>query len=409
MSFFIALLMIYVVGCMAAAVAAVFALEWIVGDIGALGSVLVFSAILLGLVSQATRIFEPLMVRRHAKDMAGTKQHAAAAELPVWANEAELEAALRHAGLNEWAPRLAQMARRCIVLVPGPIEEGAPTGASRLGGQPDMPPDVDWPFRPAFTPKREAGSMPGRIISGRRHRAARLEHSGQVESEIRNREWPLSFVAQIDFAELHSVCALDGFPSAGRLLFFCDPFDWPWGEEEDQARARTIFTRRPGEQLQRKPFPKEFDEPAARELMPRGYAFKPRSLRPTAWLLPPPVSSIARFDWPGWSVAQRDAYQQFWDALYARYPEVFGPDGNAGIHQVGGVALSIQEPVEAACAGHAGDGPEFADNWQLVLQIDSDVEAGMEWGDAGRLYLCARKQDLATDRFDRCWTILQSH
>ena len=61
------------------------------------------------------------------------------------------------------------------------------------------------------------------------------------------------------------------------------------------------------------------------------------------------------------------------------------------IHQVGGTAFSIQEPVEAECAKFAGDAAEATDNWQLVLQIDSDIEVGMEWGDVGRLYLCAQQ------------------
>src|SRR5882757_10309671 len=89
-------------------------------------------------------------------------------------------------------------------------------------------------------------------------------------------------------------------PPTGRLLFFCDPFDWPWGEEADQARVRVIFTEVPSDHLQRKAFPREFDDPRARELMPRGYALKTRVLRPTAWLLPPASSFAGRLHWPGW-------------------------------------------------------------------------------------------------------------
>src|SRR5438477_331689 len=79
------------------------------------------------------------------------------------------------------------------------------------------------------------------------------ERARQATTDVRNQEWPLSFVAQVDFADLQAVCALDGFPATGRLLFFCDPFDWPWGEAEDQARARVIFTQQPLERLERKP------------------------------------------------------------------------------------------------------------------------------------------------------------
>jgi uncharacterized protein YwqG len=79
------------------------------------------------------------------------------------------------------------------------------------------------------------------------------------------------------------------------------------------------------------------------------------------------------------------------------------------IHQVGGTAFSIQEPMEAETANFAGDAPAMADNWQLILQISSDIDAGMEWGDMGRLYLSARKQDLIARRFDQCWMVMQCY
>jgi uncharacterized protein YwqG len=33
----------------------------------------------------------------------------------------------------------------------------------------------------------------------------------------------------------------------------------------------------------------------------------------------------------------------------------------------------------------------------------------MEWGDLGRLYLCARRHDLIAGRFDQCWLIMQCY
>src|SRR5215468_2732759 len=70
----------------------------------------------------------------------------------MWSTRKELETALAQAGLGEWSPRLAAAARHAMVLEPGPFEEGAdaPIGASRLGGMPDLPADVPWPWRPAL-------------------------------------------------------------------------------------------------------------------------------------------------------------------------------------------------------------------------------------------------------------------
>jgi uncharacterized protein YwqG len=348
----------------------------------------------------------------------------------MW-SRSELEGALREAGLGEQAAALAQMASYCIILGPEPIEEASntPLGSSRLGGEPDMPPDIDWPVRPAFESKGDsAGPMPGRILLGPHHWLHRLlrtqrwkqasegwERSRQAERHVRDRAWPLSFVAQIDFAELHAVHALDSFPPAGRLLLFCDPFDWPWGEREDQARARAVFTDQPAEHLQRRHAPLEFEGPEAREVMPRGFVFKPRALRPTAWLLPPPLRSrqlhrLSAEESRAWkhNGPAFVAYCRFWGNLFAQHPNVFGEQGEM-IHQVGGTAFSIQKPIEAEAAKFDGDAPTMANNWQLILQISSDFDVGMEWGDMGRLYLSARKQDLIARRFDQCWMVMQCY
>lgn len=94
LSLFIALLMAYVIGCLAVAFVAVSALELIVGDLGQVVSLLLFSTILIGLVSQATWVFNPLILSAHAKEHARTEQPVAAAgqsepEHPRWSNRSE--------------------------------------------------------------------------------------------------------------------------------------------------------------------------------------------------------------------------------------------------------------------------------------------------------------------------------
>ena len=46
-------------------------------------------------------------------------------------------------------------------------------------------------------------------------------------------------------------------------------------------------------------------------------------------------------------------------------------------------------------------------DWILLLQLDSDDDAGMMWGDCGMLYFWIKKSDLKDNMFENCWMILQ--
>jgi uncharacterized protein YwqG len=48
------------------------------------------------------------------------------------------------------------------------------------------------------------------------------------------------------------------------------------------------------------------------------------------------------------------------------------------------------------------------DNWTLLLQVDSEDENGMMWGDLGKLYYWIKKEDLKNGNFNNVWVILQS-
>ena len=361
---------------------------------------------------------------------------------PMWSTREELEAVLAQAGLGEWSPRLAAAARHAIILEPGPVEEGAdaPIGASRLGGMPDLLSEVPWPWRPAFS-----------------DRTVFKDHAA--------RPWPLSFVAQIDFAEILSAGGLEGFPSSGRLFFFCDPILSSIGTSiEDQTCASIMFLTEQPDRLGRRDFPVEFSNPGCR-CRPRNFMFRPRRVTPKLWLLPPPWGSrelLALHGAPpppdtkpvaAWPPRMRwgqehEAYHQFWKDLAEEHPNAFCAHG--AIHQVGGIAFPWQDPLETDCVkyadddywhhptvkafherikkeGAASDWPDYeeacqaydafearerathfarADGWQHVLQIETDSEVG-PWIGEGCLYVCIRKSDLAERRFDRCWTMLQ--
>lgn len=82
--------------------------------------------------------------------------------------------------------------------------------------------------------------------------------------------------------------------------------------------------------------------------------------------------------------------ESFSDALWDLYPA--GPR-----HQLGGWADPVQGPVELEVDDAAGGAPSDAPDadvdaalrWNLLLQIDSDDDAEMMWGDCGMLYWMA--------------------
>jgi uncharacterized protein YwqG len=50
-----------------------------------------------------------------------------------------------------------------------------------------------------------------------------------------------------------------------------------------------------------------------------------------------------------------------------------------------------------------------AKDWRLLLQVDSDDDLGVTWGDLGSLYFWIRESDARSGRFDNCWVVLQCH
>jgi uncharacterized protein YwqG len=77
-------------------------------------------------------------------------------------------------------------------------------------------------------------------------------------------------------------------------------------------------------------------------------------------------------------------------------------------HRIGGYANPIQGSVEEDAAQAQLGGVDYANpalylearRWTLLAQIDSDDDAGMRWGDCGRLYWLIRPEDLAASKFE---------
>ncbi|MFL5691417.1 MAG: DUF1963 domain-containing protein [Ktedonobacteraceae bacterium] len=44
----------------------------------------------------------------------------------------------------------------------------------------------------------------------------------------------------------------------------------------------------------------------------------------------------------------------------------------------------------------------------MLLQVDSDEQAGMHWANTGMLYYWITSADLQSHAFEHCWLVLQS-
>jgi uncharacterized protein YwqG len=67
------------------------------------------------------------------------------------------------------------------------------------------------------------------------------------------------------------------------------------------------------------------------------------------------------------------------------------------IHRMGGYPNLVQYgDLERTGAPDAAD-------WKLLLQLDSDRDVGLLWGDAGRLFFMIREKDLKSLSFEKAW------
>jgi len=212
---------------------------------------------------------------------------------------------------------------------------------------------------------------------------------------------PLGFVAQIELTEIQSALPIDWLPSEGRLLFFYDPEQNVWGfDPKDKGGCVVIFDPN-GE-----PAP-SLDPPQA---LPDHGSFSEKNLAAASAQSHP---SLDRF---GETVG--DLSTHAWDALDKQYSPP------TPVHQIGGYPWPVQndgmelESQLASNGVYVGNAEGYtssdveklkdgAKDWLLLLQIDSDDEAGIMWGDIGMLYFWIRRQDAEKRDFSNVWVVLQ--
>lgn len=267
---------------------------------------------------------------------------------------------------------LREASREAVSLVPDLSITKLNRGASKLGGNPDVPSGFSWP---AF------------------------------------KDNPLSFVCQINLADVKTLMPADvTLPDRGILSFFYSPLVAGYDPGDRDGFRVCYFDCEPGELVSQTPP----SVPPQKKLF--GLISLKRSVQVYRECAITYEKLITLPDDPERFELSEDLCESYFELL-----EELG-----GHHRLLGFAEPIQGSMELECEMvthgiYCGDARGYespgrkelektAGQWKLLLQIDSDTEnSDMMWGDAGRLYYWIKDADLRERRFEKCWFIFQCY
>jgi hypothetical protein len=248
--------------------------------------------------------------------------------------------------------------------------------AAQLGGSPALPDDMEWP----------------RSAAGR----------------------PLGFVAGIDLSRVPAGSLDIPVPAGGTLLlFYRDP-------SEDEGLHERFWISDPLPVV---------EPPTGRVVfVPDGTATTRRTEPGAAAYVEVPLAVEVIATGPDWehpALERAGAELSEADRTFladASHGDDFGDEISMRTemprHYLGGYAYPVQGPVEVEAAWQRlgsrlpYSDPAFRDEarqWTSLVQIDSDDDAGMRWGDCGSLYWAIRRDDLAAGRFDAAFFNFQCY
>ena len=200
---------------------------------------------------------------------------------------------------------------------------------------------------------------------------------------------PLAFIAQLDLSELTTALNIDWLPITGILLFFYDVETMPSGlEANDNELWKVIYFEQsnieadfPTNLIKEFQFESIYLEAIKIEQLPSQQREEVIALDLTP--------------------SQQDAYNELCDREIGDQPT----------HQISGFPDCIQDDnMERECQQLNSQNGDFDSNdWQLLLQLDTDENAEMIWGDCGTLYFWIREQDAKKGCFDKVRLILQCY
>lgn len=253
-------------------------------------------------------------------------------------------------------------------------EEARP-GMSKFGGIPDLPPEFIW-----------------------------YEHTGKSCLTQREARRPLSFLAQVNCAQIREFDRDCRLPATGLLYFFYDLESMPSGNRlEDWGSARVFYYSGDIGSLQPRPLPEGLCE-----------AFRLPELT---------MHFSATYDLPDCEEYAPERYMEFWEE-YQEHLEQAGYEKEDHLTKLLGYADTIQGDMTRVCeemsiqiaalrqarspARPRGSRQDAA-GWRLLFQLDTVEENGFTSiaEGSGRLYFYIRENDFQEKDFSRVWAILQ--
>lgn len=270
---------------------------------------------------------------------------------------------------------IAPLVKNEIVMTVDESVDEVPVHTSKIGGRPFLSRDFVWPV---FTSKDDGVTR------------------------------PLSFLCQINLADVKQYDKDGLLPDKGMLYFFyeCEAFRWGF-DPDDKGSARIFYFEDTNGFV-----PIEWPKDVAEE-----YIIPEMTVRFMA------QTSYPKFE-------ELECHSQVncdWEDYEALF-EKMGVDTYAENHKLLGYADIIQGEMLSECERvsrglYCGDAESYskiakdvkedieecAKDWTLLLQLSTLEKDDWElmWGDCGMLYFYIRKQDLFAKRFENAWFSLQ--
>ena len=289
--------------------------------------------------------------------------------------EKDLVSAVRRYGaLKRVAAQLISLQRLSLRITTEAVK-GKSVGSSKLGGRPDLPPDLSWPV----------GKVAGREIA-------------------------LPFIAQFDIAPLWRSYMGPGaqglLPTSGMIYFFYNMADYG-ADYLSPENWRVLYTpvRDKGKFVpSQPPLP-----------IPPHLEYKARAARFQTEVTLPNIES-RYIGVTGNSDAKVELTEEEWDAYAELRDEM---RSNHTIHQMLGHADDVQpyaleNSYKSVRDTFFSDGRPFKNltpkeqseelfRGRLLLQVNTDESMNMIFGRGGRLFFFIRDQDLIAKDFSKVW------